>query len=563
MAEATRLLGLASRSGPACVGRVVPVAAVPWRTPAMGRILAPSPDGGSASILRLTRTVYKTEHLRDRTSNSPRGEFFWPPRVIDSGKHVYIAPATSGLGSVGSRVAWEVGPALPAAGAFHGSEPNSQRWPTWGMCRRRRLRHHMAMQPTILSRAQRLSDHDLIARVRRLARHEREATAVLVAHLTVFDERSLYLGEGCPSMFSYCTQVLHLAEHAAYNRIEAARAVRRFPVLLTHLAEGALTLATVRILAPHLTPGNHDELIASARFKSKRAVENLVADLCPLPAARSTIRTLPSRIMGPLPVSVDAPGTPVIGAEEPTAGPPETAFTIAGAGASSAAATPHATCDDPPCLASVSSFAAAPACRVAIEPLGSRRYRVQFTAPAETCDKLRLAQDLLRHQLPDGDVAEIMDRALTLLLETLIRQKFAATKHPRTRPATSTSSGTDTAVQGRASRHIPAEVRRAVWLRDGGRCAFVASNGRRCNERGFLEFHHVEPYSKGGAATADNLQLRCRRHNRYEAELCFGRDMIAAAIRSHRVGDAGSLPSDGHAAEAGANGQPPPRADPG
>jgi hypothetical protein len=38
----------------------------------------------------------------------------------------------------------------------------------------------------------------------------------------------------------------------------------------------------------------------------------------------------------------------------------------------------------------------------------------------------------------------------------------------------------------------------------------------------FLEFHHVIPYAKGGRATADNISLRCRRHNQYEAELVFG-----------------------------------------
>jgi len=72
------------------------------------------------------------------------------------------------------------------------------------------------------------------------------------------------------------------------------------------------------------------------------------------------------------------------------------------------------------------------------------------------------------------------------------------------------------------SRHIPAEVKRAVWVRDLGRCAFVSENGRPCNERGFVEFHHVQPYAAGGPATAENIQLRCRAHNGYEADLYFG-----------------------------------------
>ncbi len=61
---------------------------------------------------------------------------------------------------------------------------------------------------------------------------EREATAALIAALGELDARRLYLAEGCSSLFTYCTQVLHLSEHAAYGRIEAARAARKWPVVL-------------------------------------------------------------------------------------------------------------------------------------------------------------------------------------------------------------------------------------------------------------------------------------------------------------------------------------------
>ena len=87
------------------------------------------------------------------------------------------------------------------------------------------------------------------------------------------DVRRLYLGEGYSSLFAYCTQVLHLAEGAAYNRIEAARAARRFPAIVTALEEGTVTLTAVRLLAPHLTEDNHRDVLASARHKGKREVE--------------------------------------------------------------------------------------------------------------------------------------------------------------------------------------------------------------------------------------------------------------------------------------------------
>ena len=76
-------------------------------------------------------------------------------------------------------------------------------------------------------------------------------------------------------------------------------------------------------------------------------------------------------------------------------------------------------------------------------------------------------------------------------------------------------------VKPQRSRVRPASVKRAVWTRDRGCCAFEGAEGR-CGERGFLEFHHVVPYADGGAATEENVQLRCRVHNQYEAETVFG-----------------------------------------
>jgi hypothetical protein len=118
-----------------------------------------------------------------------------------------------------------------------------------------------------------MPDTDLIARVIELASEERHATAQLVAALAELDSRRLYLGQGCSSLFTYCTQVLHLSEHAAYGRIEAARAARRFPAILDRLADGSLTLTTVCLLAPHLTPDNCVAVLDSARHRTKREVE--------------------------------------------------------------------------------------------------------------------------------------------------------------------------------------------------------------------------------------------------------------------------------------------------
>ncbi|MGQ0549814.1 MAG: hypothetical protein ACT4PY_09145 [Armatimonadota bacterium] len=356
------------------------------------------------------------------------------------------------------------------------------------------------MDPTILSSVARLSNDELLARVRQLAAREREVTESLVAHLAELDERRLYLAEGCSSLFTYCTQVLHLSEHAAYGRIEAARAVRRFPAILKMLADGSVNLTTVGLLAAHLTGENHRQMLGMARHKSKRQVEELVAQLRPQPDVPASVRKLPTA--RPIPAS----GTALQGAAA-SPQPSDDAQAVAAPCPQSAAPVPPRTG------------------RAVVAPLAPQRYKIQFTASAETYEKLRLAQNLLRHQIPDGDPAKIFDRALTALLEDSAKKKLAAADRPRS------SRG-----PAPRSRHIPAEVKRAVWKRDGGRCAFLSRKGRRCNEQGFLEFHHVAPYGAGGEPIVENIQLRCRAHNGYEAELYFG-PRLPAVVRETRACD--------------------------
>lgn len=150
--------------------------------------------------------------------------------------------------------------------------------------------------------------------------------------------------------------------------------------------------------------------------------------------------------------------------------------------------------------------------RPVVAPLSPRRYRVEFTIGEEAEEELRRLQDLLRGEIPNGDLGAIFVRGITLQLQEAEKKKFAATSEPR--PGRGTKPG---------SRHVPADVQRKVWRRDGGQCAFVAENGRRCSERSYIEYHHAnEPYAFGGEATVENIALRCRSHNVYESELIFG-----------------------------------------
>lgn len=362
------------------------------------------------------------------------------------------------------------------------------------------------MSGVLLDSLRQLSDDELVTRVQDLAARERGQVAQLIAHLAELDTRDVHFRAGHASLFAYCRDALALSEHEAYNRIEVARAARRFPAILEMLTEGAINPTAARLLAPHLTPENHRSVLESARGKRKAEVEEIVARLSPRPDAPSFVRKLQPRGGPPLDAPATAGAVPVGGASSPPLdGPTGRASAVVGT---------------PP-------FLPPPRTPAEIRPLAPERYRLQVTIGASTLQKLRLAQDLLRHAVPSGDEAALLDRALTLLLEDIAKKKFAATASPR--PARGASPD---------SRHVPAEVKRAVWLRDLGRCAFVGTNDRRCTEHGFLEFHHLKPWAVGGPTTVGNVQLRCRRHNGYEARVFFGRDR---ALVPERVGAPGPV----------------------
>ncbi len=336
-----------------------------------------------------------------------------------------------------------------------------------------------------------LTNDDLVARVESLAAVEHEATATLIAHLAELESRRLHLARGFKSLFGYCRHVLHCSEHESYNRMQTVHAARRFAVILPMLAEGLLHLTAVRLLAPHLRDEDHLALLGGAIHKSKREVVKLLAGWFPSADVPSTVRKLPAQSQPSEALSASAPGAPTVAAPV------------------SPVTDPVRPCANP----------AAPKPAV-VAPLSADRYRLQITMNDAAHDDLRHLQDAMRREIPDGDPAVIVARALALLRRSVDKKAFAATERPRAAAPTSP-----------ASRHIPAGVERAVWQRDQGQCSFEGLRPR-CEERSFLEFHHLTPWIVGGQPSRENIALRCRAHNAYESAVYFG------PIRAARADDA-------------------------
>jgi len=119
---------------------------------------------------------------------------------------------------------------------------------------------------------------------------------------------------------------------------------------------------------------------------------------------------------------------------------------------------------------------------------------VQFTASAALRDKLERLRALMRSSVPDGDLAAVIEEAVTEKIERLEARRFARVKAPRQSLADARTAP--------VSRHVPAAVRRAVHARDGGQCCYRDAAGRRCPERAGLELHHRVPFGFGVATTS-------------------------------------------------------------
>jgi hypothetical protein len=148
-----------------------------------------------------------------------------------------------------------------------------------------------------------------------------------------------------------------------------------------------------------------------------------------------------------------------------------------------------------------------------VSPSATGNYEVRLSITKEEHAALVRAQALLGHAVPSGDPALVYARALKHYLAHLEKQCLGV------KPGA--------AAEGKpGSKRIPKALRRLVWERDGGRCAFVSADGHRCEEAFRLDADHITPLALGGRSTADNLRLLCSAHNQHEAERVLTKERV-------------------------------------
>lgn len=302
-----------------------------------------------------------------------------------------------------------------------------------------------------------LVDNDtLLRRLGRLIDHDRQHETEILAHIAEVDSRRLFAELAYPSMFAYCLGELHLSEAEAFLRINAARATRRFPVLLEKVAAGEIHLCAIKLLRPHLTAGNCAQLLTIAKHASKRTLETRLAELFPREPVKDSLRKLPVR-------------------KQPSTRSLATLVTEQPKVIDSLRQDSDATSTAKPELLPLAATAREQP-RDKVAALAADRFKVVFTANGALRSKIDRAKELL--PVGNDNLASLFDRALDSLINDLERKRFGKKQRAkdakiRSEQVPELAASEDGARNRKRSRTISRSVRGTVDARDGGQCTFA------------------------------------------------------------------------------------------
>ena len=344
-----------------------------------------------------------------------------------------------------------------------------------------------------------ISNVELINRLKDLVKREHHLTLSILPHLMEIECRKLYLSLGFSSLYDYCTRELKYSETAAMRRIYAARAIEKCPPAMDSLRDGRVNLTTLSMVWRYATP----ELLDRIAHKAKREVEAIVAEFNVGPQVKDRNK----------PVVVERVVKPTTGTVPNNVnGECNEIYRRRGG----------------KLFASVDS--STPQSKEVVVRQKVTMHEVRCFIDDDVMQQLERCKKHLSSKFPQGlDYNKLLRELTTEWLnrhDPLIRiERRDTVKRRSTSPAKSMQINEQT-------RHIPVAVRDAVFKRDGGKCTFVGSTGKRCNSDHNLQFDHYPiPFGRGGPSTVDNLRLLCAKHNRHTGEKVYGE----RAIRKHYI----------------------------
>lgn len=343
----------------------------------------------------------------------------------------------------------------------------------------------------------------LVARLAELLSNERAALADFLVALADFDRHRRWEEAGYASLYDFLVRELGMSKGTTFYRRVAVELVQRLPEVLEPLRDGRLCITAVHALSKAITPANRAEVLPRFFHVSMREAKAIAARIAPAIEVprRESVSTV--RVGAPLDVGQVPNRLGNVGAQ----------------------ATPSSQAPALSLVPSARPHASGPVTRTAIEPLTAAEHRLHLTVSPEFLEMLDACKKALSHTMPGADAAAVLAEGMKLLLAKDAKKKGLVAK-PRPRKAL-----------GRRrfqTRYLPADVRRAIWQRDQGRCQWPLEKGGVCSSEFQPELDHIHGYRPGEPVKLEDLRVLCHHHNQLHARQVFG-DAYMRAFRRPKV----------------------------
>ena len=337
-----------------------------------------------------------------------------------------------------------------------------------------------------------LTDNQLESSLKQKCLEERKLTLEIIELLEELDRRKLYLRRGFASLLEYCVKELKYSESSAYRRISAMRVVRDVPETKTAIETGTLNLVTVaqaqtffRSEAKNKKIYSKDDkqkLLTQLHHKSSRQAEKVLLQISPESVSQEKVRQVTAdKTQITLTISDDLMQKldrlkALLSHRQPNCNYAELIETLADMAL------------------------------LKLDPQTKAMKMAKVTRAAKVAHEVKT---------PSTKVSNTeISNMLTSNTEILTTQTLVTPSPRNATPALRKNNATPAL---KKTRYIPARVRQAVWKKANGQCCYLdEKTGRICGSQRFLEIDHVQPWSRGGPHTLNNLQLLCDGHNRFK-----------------------------------------------
>lgn len=339
----------------------------------------------------------------------------------------------------------------------------------------------------------------LVARLAELLAREHVALADFLVTLADFDRERRWEEYGYANLYDFLVRELGMSKGTAFYRKVAVALVQGYPEVLEPLRDGRLCITAVHALSKVITPENRAEVLPRFLNVSKQEAKAISAEIAPaveVPRREvvTTVRAAPALDMGHVPNRlVNRTGT------EPAT---------------------------PPVVAPLDLAPALRPSRPTLEPLTADEHRLHLTVSPEFLNMLDSCKKALSHAMPGADAADVLAEGMRLILARDAKRK-GLVERPRARKAGQPCLD---------SRNAPAEIERAVWKRDQGKCQWPVEGGGICGSEIRPELDHIRGFRPGEPVTADDFRILCRPHNLAHARQVYGDDYMEGFRRRGRSG---------------------------